>query len=150
MRKQTPNQFLILLGSINTIVMGLSFVALYSINKTRTGSAIAISKLLTSFNLQQLIILLVTIFISAILASYITIYLAKILAKNITKINYQIISGIVLIFLYLVTFFLSGFLGFLVFIIATNLGIFCILSKIRRVHLMGALMLPTIFFYLPF
>jgi len=33
---QDQREFLFLLGAINTIVMGLSFIALYSINKTRT------------------------------------------------------------------------------------------------------------------
>jgi len=47
-------EFLILLGAINTMVIGLSFVTLYTIQKSRTGSAVAISKLLETFSIGNL------------------------------------------------------------------------------------------------
>jgi len=146
--KQNPKSFLILLGSINTVVMGLSFITLYTIQKARTGSALAVSKILSNFSFNHLIILLTTIIISAIFASYITLFLAKKLAKNITKIKYSLISILILIFITIIIIYLSNFLGFLTFLAATCLGIFCILKKVRRIHLMGALMLPVIIFYL--
>ena len=37
---------LFLLGILNTIVMALSFVTLYAIGRTRTGSAFAVQKIL--------------------------------------------------------------------------------------------------------
>lgn len=148
-KEQSQRQFLILLGSINTIVMGLSFVALYSINKARTGSAVTVSSLLGNFSLAQLILILLAGIIAAFFAAYITMFFAKVFSKNIIKINYQLISLVVLIFISIITFLFSGFLGFIVYLIATCLGIFCILSNIRRTHLMGSLMVPAILFYLP-
>jgi len=148
MKKFSSKQFLILLGSINTIVMGLSFLTLYTIKRARTGSALAVSKILPSFSHQHLFIIVLSILIASIFASYITIYLAKILSKKITKINYQVISLIVLIFISIITIIFSGLIGFLIFILATGLGIFCIISKVRRTQLMGALMIPTILFYI--
>jgi len=141
-------EFLILLGSINTIVMGLSFVTLYTIQKSRTGSAVAISKLLESFSFDFLLIILATIFISGILGFFLTIFLAKIFSKIISKINYNKLSLGILIFLSIVILVFSGFLGFLVFIISTSLGLTCIYSGVRRTHLMGCLLLPTILYYI--
>jgi len=76
-------EFLILLGSINTIVMGLSFVTLYTIQKSRTGSAVAVSNLLETLSLNNLLIILTTILISGVLAFFLTIFLARIFSKNI-------------------------------------------------------------------
>ncbi|MDP1729276.1 MAG: tripartite tricarboxylate transporter permease, partial [archaeon] len=53
-------EFLVLLGSINTIVMGLSFITLYSISKARTGVAVSIGKLI-DLNLSDLITITIAI-----------------------------------------------------------------------------------------
>lgn len=141
-------EFLILLGSINTIVMGLSFVTLYSIEKSRTGSAVAIGKLLETFSFNYLLIILATVFISGIFAFFLTIFLSKFFSKIISKINYSKLSLVILVFLSVVVLFFSGWLGFLVFVVSTSLGLTCIFLGIRRTHLMGCLLLPTILIYL--
>jgi len=141
-------EFLILLGTVNVLVMGLSFVTLYSINKSRTGSAVAIGKLFQIIPLNYLIIILFTILISGIAAFFLTNFLAKNFSKRISKINYSKLSFGVLIILVLITLFFSGILGFLVFIVSACLGLVCIFLNIRRTHLMGCLLLPTILYYL--
>lgn len=141
-------EFLILLGAINTMVMGLSFIALYSIQKPRTGAAVAISKLLSELTTKHLILLLTTIFVSGIAAFFLTIFLAKLFSKQITKIKYNKLSIVILIFLAVIVFFFSSWLGFLVFVVAAFLGLTCISLGIRRIHLMGSLLLPIILFYL--
>ena len=143
-------KFLILLGSINTIVAGLSFVAVYSIQVTRTGTAVAVSKLLENFSFSDLIIILVVIFIAGIISFFLTIFIARIFSKNISKFNYRKLSIFILLFLSLVVIIFSGFLGFIVFIISTFIGLSAILSGVRRTHLMGSLMLPSILLYFPF
>jgi len=141
-------EFLILLGSINTIVMGLSFVTLYTIQKSRTGSAVAVSKLLETFSLSSLLIILAAIFISGILAFFLVIFLARIFSKIISKISYNKLSLGILIFISFIILVFSGFLGFLVFIISAFTGLTCIYTGVRRTHLMGCLLLPTILFYI--
>jgi putative membrane protein len=144
----SKKEFLILLGSINTVVTGLSFVALYVIQKSRTGSAVAISEILENFSLNNLYVILLTIFISGILAFFLAVYVAKVFSKNISKINYNKLSWVILIILCAVVLIFSGFLGFLVFIVSTFTGLTCIYTGVRRTHLMGCLLLPTILFYL--
>jgi len=143
-------EFLILLGSINTIVMGLSFVTLYSVEKSRTGAAVAVSKLLTNFAFSDLLVLLGVIFISGVAAFFLTLFLAKIFSRRISKFSYNKLSLAILIFLSIIILIFSGFLGFLVFIVSAFLGLATIFLGIRRIHLMGCLLLPTILFYLPF
>ena len=149
LEKTGKKEFLMLLGSVNTIVLGLSFVALFSINKARTGAAVAVSKLI-QISLSHLGVIILVLIISGICAFILTIFLAKRLIKIIYKLNYQIISIIVLIFLAIIILAFSGFLGFLLFLVSTFTGLTAILSGVRRTNLMGSMMIPAIIFYLPF
>tara|TARA_Y100000310_G_C20686865_1_gene819572 strand:+ start:2764 stop:3978 length:1215 start_codon:yes stop_codon:yes gene_type:complete len=145
---QDQREFLFLLGAINTIVMGLSFIALYTIQKTRTGAAVAISKLIPNLSLTELFYIIATIIIAGIISFFITIFISKKIARNISKISYSKISIAILAILLLVTIYFTGFLGLLIFITSIALGITTIQIGIKRIHLMGALLIPTILFYI--
>lgn len=151
---KNSKEFLFLLGAINTIVMGLSFVTLFSIQKIRTGASAAVSQLIPELTINNLYLIILSIIISGLLAFSLTIFLAKFFSKNIHKIEYSKLSKIILIILFIIMIIFSDstltgkFLALLVFITSTSLGIFTILSEIKRMHLMGCLLVPTIFFYL--
>lgn len=145
----TKKQFLILLGSVNTLVMSISFVTLYLIQKPRTGAASAISQL-TTLSTNQLIYILIAITITSIAAIFLTIQISKFFATHINKFHYSKISIAVITLLAIITIAFSGFTGLLIFLTATCLGLTAIYSGIRRSHLMGSLLIPTILLYLPF
>lgn len=146
--KHDNRSFLFLLGIINTVVIALSFIAIYSINKTRSGSAVAVKQVLKSISPSDLAVIVITVVISGILSFIIGIKLAKLSSNLINKINYKILSAITLIILLIVNLVFSNLLGILVFITATSLGIFTILSNSRRINLMASLLIPAIVFYL--
>lgn len=143
-----PKNFLFLVGSINTIIMALSFITIYSIEKARTGSAVAVKEILETITKTDLAIIIATIFASGLLAFALGIKISKLIALNINKLNYKYLSISVLFILLLVNILFSGILGLIVLTTATSLGVFTILSKARRINLMGALLIPTILFYL--
>jgi putative membrane protein len=147
--KLNKEQFLILIGSINTLIMAISFITLIVIGKSRTGAANALSKL-NILNESLLTPLILTILFSSIIAIIITLKLSKFFSKKIHKINYSKISFIILIFLTSVIFTFSGFFGLITFLIATILGLTSTEMGIRKGFLMGALLIPTIIFYFPF
>mgnify|MGYP001619429337 CR=1 FL=1 len=154
-KESNDEEFLFLLGAINTIVMGLSFITLYSLHRTRTGAAVAVEKLLPSLNSTDLFYIILTIILSGIISFFLAINISKIAAKNIHKIKYDKLSFIILIFLTIIVFFFSdffnligGLVGLLVFITSTFLGIFTITKGLKRMYLMGCLLVPTILFYL--
>jgi len=150
MKQPEKENFLMLVGSINTIVMGLSIISLYCINVKRTGSAVAISDLISSVTLSNLFIFLAVIIVSGFVSFLLGKGISKIFARNIYRINYNKLSLGVLIFLSIVVLAFSGWLGFLVFLVATCTGLYAIASGARRTLLMGCLMLPAILLYLPF
>ena len=141
-------EFLILVGIVNTLVMALSFVILFSINKSRTGSAVAINKLIPSISQGNLLIIIVAIIISSIFAFIISIIIAKYFSRIITRFSYTKLSVGILIFLTIIITIFTGWIGFIIYITSTALGISCILLGVRRTSLMGCLLIPTILLYI--
>jgi len=147
MGEMNRKEFLVLLGAINTIVTGLSFVTLYSIGKARTGVAVAVGELI-KIDLSNLITITLAIIFSGILAFFTTIYAARIFSKIIPKINYQKLSFMIIIILVSLNLLFSGWLGLLVLIVSTFLGLLCIYTGIRRTHLLGCLIIPSIVLFI--
>jgi len=139
--------FLILIGATNILVMGLSFVSLYAISKTRTGAAAAIQEIIGSLSWKLLLILLLVVLISGIISFFLTKILTKFFSQRINKINYSFLSIITLIFLVILVFIFSGLWGFLVLVASTLTGIYCNSLNVKKTHMMGCLLIPTIIFY---
>ncbi|MBT7102097.1 hypothetical protein HN935_01145 [archaeon] len=146
--KLNREQFLILLGSVNTIIMSVSFVTLFLFQKSRTGAAFAISQI-TGLSSGNLITILITILLSAIIAIPISLSISKFIAKRIHKISYTKISILILIFLVSIITYFTDALGLIILVTATLLGLTAIEFQTRRSFLMGAILIPTIIFYLP-
>ena len=140
-------EFLILLGSINTIVTGLSFITLYTINKARTGVAAAVQEI-TTLTVSNLFLITLVIILAGIISFFLTLYIARFFSKIIPKINYAILSGVIILLLFIITLIITGWLGLLILIVSTTLGLLCIYSGIRRTHMLGSLILPAIVLYL--
>jgi TctA family transporter len=147
--EKDKKQFLMLLGSINTIIMGLGIISIYSLNVTRSGSAVAISNLLENFSFNYLIIILLMIITSGLMSFFIGCKLNKIFSRKINKINYHKISILILLFLIIIIVSFSGWIGLIIFITSTFLGLFTILSGARRTLLMGCLMITSLVLYFP-
>ena len=140
--------FLVLLGATNTLVMGFSFISLYTTSRTRTGAAVAIKEILGFLSGNILILILAVILISGTISFFLTKKIAKIASQNITRINYSKLSLITLGILAVIVFIVSGFLGLFILTASTIIGIYSITRGVRRTNMMGCLLIPTIVFYL--
>ncbi len=147
-KELTKKQFLILLGAVNIIVLGLSYVVLYSIDRKRTGMAVAVSEIITELTLKDVFVILITIILTGIICYYLTLFLARIISIKIHNYNYTYLSSIILIIISMFVLIFSGPLGFFIYIISTATGIFGIMSGVKRINLMGCLVIPVILFYL--
>lgn len=147
-KKKTTRGFLILVGSINTIVMILSFIALYTINKARNGAVLVISKLMPTLTYQDLIIFLVISILVGIISTFLSLKIAKIFSKLMTKVSYSKICTFIILLIILIVILLTGSLGLLVLIVSTFLGMIPQLKNVGRHHLMGSLILPVILFFI--
>jgi putative membrane protein len=145
---QEKKGFLFMMGSINTIIMALTFITVYVIGKTRSGSAAAIKDIIPNLSKSDLTFIILTILISCFIAFFLGIKISEIFSSMINKINYKFLTLSILIFLFIINIIFSNLLGILVLITSSAIGIYTIQSGARRINLMGALILPVILFYI--
>jgi len=146
--EQNPRTFLFSLGIINTVIMGLSYVTVYSINKARTGTAAGVKEILKTISSADLTVILMSILIAGIIAFIIGLITAKIFAKNITKINYSVLTGIIIAIVLSVNLYFTNWLGIIALLASTALGVYTISTGTRRINLMACLIIPSIVYYL--
>ena len=147
-KNNKPENFLIMLGSINTIVMIVSFIALYVIDKARNGSVVVISKILGEFNMSYLILFLLTGLFVAGIASFLALKISRVFSELMSKFDYKRLCMSVISLIIILVFILTGPLGLLILTVSSLLGIFTSLVGIGKNHLMGCLLLPVILFFL--
>ncbi|MBI2105561.1 tripartite tricarboxylate transporter permease [Candidatus Woesearchaeota archaeon] len=146
--KLTDKGFLILVGSLETLGMVISFIAIFSIQKARNGAVVVISRLMGTITQRDLILFLIIAFVVGLISIFLSLKFAKIFSKLITKINYQKLCISILILIFLMAFWLSSFLGIYILIIGSFIGMLPSLVGIGKNHLMGCLLLPVILFFL--
>lgn len=148
-KKITQQGFLILIGGLNTINMVLSFLALYLFNKARNGAIVVVSKIVENITLKEIILFFSVSLIVGGIAVFLTIKITKIFAKIFSRINYKKLLLSIIFLITIMVFFLSShFLGLLILIVSTFVGILAIKLGIGRNHLMGCLLLPVILYFL--
>lgn len=148
LKKFDEKMFLLLLGAVNTITLCLSFVALYAIQKPRSGVAVFAGKFLPFLNFQQLWLLLSACLIAASVSVFLSLFFARVFSKGIIKINYKWLCFSIILFITLLSLILSGPLSLLILVAGTAIGIVTSLIGIKKIHMMGSLLLPVIFYYL--
>jgi len=146
--KVNEKDFLILIGAVNTLVMGFSFLSLYSISRTRTGAAVAIQSLVGTMNSNIFILILCVCLISGVISFFLVKILSINFLKIIEKANYKKLSVGIILFLSFLIILISGIGGLIAFIISTATGIYCISLNVRKTQMMGCLLIPTIILYL--
>lgn len=146
--KKDKKGFLFLIGIISMLTMCLSFLGLFLISKTRTGSSAAIKSLVGIPEWNLFILIVVIIVISGGVSFLITEIISKKSIKILERINYSKISLITLTIIFLITFFISGFMGIIVLSISTFTGVYSISLGVRRTNMIGCLIIPTIILYL--
>jgi putative membrane protein len=148
-KKIKQNYFLILIGSLNTMNMVISFLAVYAIGKARNGAVITIFKILGEVTLSHVLLFFFVSLIVGIVAIFLTLFITKLFSKLFSKINYEKLVISVILLISIMVFILSGqFIGLFVLLISTFMGILPIKLGIGRNHLMGCLLLTTIFYFL--
>lgn len=145
--RQNSKRFIFLTGLVASMNMALSIVAAYAISRTRSGSAVAIQTLLEPFSLTELLIMLAFFVITTLIVYYIGNKLAKQLVFVYNSVPHKKITLITIAFVILLNLSLTNSLGIIVLAASTALGLFAHYLKIRKIQLMGALLLPTILYY---
>ncbi len=136
-----PRGYLLATSAANTANAVLGLAALYALGRMRSGTLAAVSE----FPLPNIFLLLAAACLAATLGYILTIYSARI-GRYSAQINQKILSGVVLIFLIVLTALFSGVFGLLILILATAIGFLPARLGVPRIYCMGAIMLPVMLF----
>ncbi len=143
----SAEEFLVSIAGVNTANALFSLVALYAIERPRSGAAAAIQKLVTldqSLLMQMMIMIVIVAAISyvAVIAS------AHFAAKAISRLDYRLLCLTVLAGLTAMCLMFTGWFGLFIFTLSTIVGLVAPIAGIHKTHAMGVLMLPLIVHYL--
>ena len=146
-RPSSPEEFLVSNAGVNTANALFSLVALYVIDKPRSGAAAAIKELMALD--QSALVQMVIIAVIVAAASYLACLIAACPAgKAVSCINYRLLCLGVLAFLAAMCYAFTGLFGLLIFFLSTVVGLVAPVAGIHRTHAMGVLMLPLIVRYI--
>lgn len=140
--------FLTLVGGLNTANVLISIAAAYVLDKARNGAIVAVKELMGSVGFKEMILFMGVALVAGGIASLLTIYFSKIFAKYIVRINYtKLLLGII-IFITLLSLYFDGFIGLIILLTATAIGLVTSAFGVGKNHLMGCLILPVILYFI--
>lgn len=150
-------EFLISVSAVNTSVALFNLMALFVIMKSRSGAMKAVEGIIAS-NLTEweplanvpvaMASLLVAAIIAALVSVPLALFFGRLFAKYCSRINYKMLVRGVIIFLLAMIIIFSGALGLVILAISTCIGMIPPLIGVKRVHLMGCLIVPVILFFI--
>lgn len=145
----SSKEFMISLSGANTANAIFSLIALFIIQRARSGAMVAIDGLInvSEWELSTIIILLVVIICVSIISYYTTIYLGDRISGFLSRIDYSKLCAAVLAGLMLMVIMFTGWFGLVIFLISTTVGMIASFAKIRKTHAMGVILLPVIFYF---
>ncbi len=140
-------EFLIALGGINTSNIFFTFIVFYVIGKTRSGAVWAISQLMDAVSFFDVAMLVVVGFITCFISCILTIKIGGLVIDHIKNVNYTKMMLLTTIILFMLVFIFTGILGILISLTGMFTGLLAISFGVKRAHLMGFLLLPTIIYF---
>ena len=139
--------FLVTLGGISSANIIFTLVAFYTIGKTRSGAVAAMAQIAPTITVDELLLLMLVALATAFLSVIITLKAAGIAIKRMQGLDYKNINLAIIIFLIIAVFIFTGPLGLLISLAGTLLGIAAIKLGVKRSHMMGFLILPTMLYF---
>jgi putative membrane protein len=140
-------EFMIALGGINTSNIFFTFIVFYVIGKTRSGAVWALSQIVDKLTMNDVYLIITIGLISCFISVVLTLKIGSLFLDRMKRISYTKLTTFTLAFLIILIFIFSGFIGLLISATGVFLGLLTISLGIRRTHLMGFLLFPTIVYF---
>lgn len=146
-RKKSAEEFLIIVGGINTVSVLFVLTTLFLINKARTGVIATMQQFLT-LDFSSYSILLAASFAAVGIAVLLTMHIGKFAANKISRVPYRKISLAIILFIIILIAIFSGPMGLFVLSVSTAIGLIAPKAGIKRIHAMGVLVLPVVIYFI--
>lgn len=134
--------YLALITAIGVSQSFFSFSTFASIEKSRVGTTAWLSRFA---DIASHPLFFAALFLFGILLTSLLLYLLRRKITALAVFNSRPVAGALIIYLIAVCFFINGFLGLIIMFLSSILGYFALQMNVERTHLMGAVILPTLF-----
>jgi putative membrane protein len=139
--------FLVSLGGINAANIIFTLVAFYTLGKTRSGAVAAIAQISQTISFSELSLLMAVAILTALISVIITLKSAGLLIDRIRSVSYKKLNLSVILSLLIAVTIFTGPAGLLISCGGTLIGVLAIKLGIKRSHMMGFLIFPTILYF---
>ncbi|MEW5937042.1 MAG: tripartite tricarboxylate transporter permease [Candidatus Thermoplasmatota archaeon] len=149
--------FVLSVSAVNTANAVFNLLALFVIGRARSGAMKGVGTVLGA-QLQlwndisavpgALVLLLCVVLLAALLSFSATIWLGRRASKILPRVPYRLLALCAIATILMMVLIFSGTIGLLILPTATALGLLPPKIGVRRVHLMGCLIVPTVIFLL--
>ncbi len=149
---EEPMEFMASLGSVGTATSVFTVAALFIIRRARSGVAVAIRDVVGAILPWEdpgavpmmVLLILAAAMISSATAYPLAVRAAHFYARVIARLPYRAIAAVVAVALVLLVFVAGGGTGLIIAVLALPLGVLPPRWGVKRVHLMGALLVPVL------
>lgn len=139
-----PMNSLAYLSSVSSVSVSEALFSLsttVSIEKSRIGTTAWLSEFI---DIEQNLFLILALFLLSAAFSALFLYFIRKKISRIAAVNSRPIALVFLFYLFFVAALLDGFIGILIFLVASALGWITIKLGVERTQLMGAVIIPTL------
>ncbi len=147
-KDENSKSYLVSVSSLNTSDAIFSILALFLINKSRSGASVAMNNILPfDIKLEDAIIICMVFLITAFIVKGIIFKYSSSIISIFSTIKYKPLTLSVITFVTILVMFTTGIWGLCVLVIATLVGMIAPVVNARRAQAMGFLLIPVMIFF---
>jgi len=152
--ESNKKQTIVTLSAVNTACAFFVVVVLFIILRSRSGATLAAKELIsvkewTSFFMPStLSYMLIALLLGGTLSYFSTLFVGKIFAKHFANMSYTLVVKLTISLVVFLVFLFTGFIGIIILLVATCIGLLPVEWGIRRSHCMGILLFPIILYFM--
>lgn len=138
---------IISVAGVNVGDIIFSLLAMYTINKPRSGALVAVQSILDVGSFEIIILLLACV-VSGIIGYFALNKIGRKICDNIHRVDHKKIGYFILCFVGILTFYFDFILGIMVLVSSTFVGYISNKWNINQSHAMGCLIIPTMLYFM--
>ena len=152
--KSDKRQTIITLSAVNTACAFFVVVIMFITLRARSGATLAVMDIVSVVEWNELFIpanlvyFLIALIFGGMLSYFLTLKIGKVFAKHFAGVPYLLLIKLTICMVIILVFLFTGFLGLIVLLVATTIGLLPVHWGVRRSHCMGVLLIPIILFFI--
>lgn len=146
-KRISDNNFIFIINGSSVVDFVVSLITLFSISKARNGAVVFAQNFLGEISFFELLIFVFASLFCACLSFVFILKSSRFFLYLFSRIDFRIVNWCVILAIFMLAFFFSGFYGILIILVSAMIGLIPIFSQTPRSNCMGVLLLPYLVFF---